>query len=80
MPRTSELEIRVRDLPTEFPYCYEPMGKVVLDPGERVSIYGWNENGGTHVFAWVTDRKEKGISDGVWYYWLTDVESQPALF
>ena len=76
----TELEIRVRDLPTEFPYFYKPMGQIVLEFGERVSIYGWNKNGGTHMFAWATNKKEKGIGDNVWYYWLSDTPMQPALF
>ena len=76
----TEPEITVRDLPTEFPYLYKPMGQVVLEPGERISIYGWNESGGTHIFAWVTNKKEKGIGDGVWSYWLSDTKVQLTLF
>jgi hypothetical protein len=72
------LDIWNWELPKEFPYRYEPMGRVLLKIGEEVNIFA-HSKGGEHMFAWVIS-KEKGIGDGVWWYWLTDKQIQPTLF
>lgn len=51
-----------------LPFWYEPMGRVLLEPGEKVII---ESTDGTkkRIDAWVLNKK-KGIGDGVWYYRL----------
>ncbi len=74
-----EFEIWNWELPTEFPYRYEPMGRVLLKEGQRVNIYA-HSNQGEHMFAWVTSKKDKGIGKGVWWYWLSDTPMQHTMF
>lgn len=72
------LDIWVSELPTEFPYHYKPMGRVVLKPGEEVTIYSFMTK--KTMRAWVTDKKEKGHDDGVWWYWISNKPVQYPMF